>query len=175
MEPTELTNLLGQLNGVYIPGDTKTTYNSLEFQIAVLNVLSWAQKHNSDERDEGHFPVVAMGYGLAAMLESQLDYMKLDPMPADLIGSSLQQNLNLLPKETFIYDEIPAEELERTFDLVSFYNELDVGLTLEHFNSIKRLRAFVPVATYHSDESLSIQTEFVSMVEGTYMPFFGFA
>ena len=83
--------------------------------------------------------------------------------------------MNLLPKETFIYDEIPAEELERTFDLVTFYNEVDVGLTLAHFNSIKVLRAFVPVATYHSEESDSTQTEFVSMVEGTYMPFFGFA
>ena len=89
MEPSELIKLLEQLNGVYIPGDTKTTYNSREYQIAVLNALSWAQKHNSDERDDGHFPVIAMGYGLAAMLESQLDYRKLDEMPADMVGSPL--------------------------------------------------------------------------------------
>lgn len=74
-----------------------------------------------------------------------------------------------------MYDEIPADELERTFDLVSFYNDLDIGLNLERFNSIKTLKPFVPVATYHSAASQGTNQEFVSMVEGTYMPFFGFA
>ena len=81
----------------------------------------------------------------------------------------------MLPKETFIYDEIPAVELEKTFDLVTFYNDLDVGLNLERFNSIKTLKPFVPVATYHSETSTGTNQEIVSMVEGTYMPFFGFA
>ena len=96
-------------------------------------------------------------------------------MTSDTLYQALQQNLNLLPKETFVYDEIPAVELERTFDLVSFYNDLDVGLNLERFNSIKTLKPFVPVATYYSEASQGTNQEFVSMVEGTYMPFFGFA
>ena len=83
--------------------------------------------------------------------------------------------MNLLPKDTFLYDEIDVQELERTFDLISFYNEVDVGLTLERFNAMKRLRPFVPVATFDSSEADSTNEEFVSMVEGTYMPFFGVA
>ena len=63
--------------------------------------------------------------------------------------------------------------MERTFDLVTFYNEVDVGLTLERFNQLKRLKPFVPVATFDSDLADSTKEEFVSMVEGTYMPFFG--
>lgn len=47
-----------------------------------------------------------------------------------MINSALQQNLNFIPEETFVYDEIPIEELERTFDRVTFYNELEVGITL---------------------------------------------
>jgi hypothetical protein len=78
-------------------------------------------------------------------------------MTSDTLYQPLQQNLNLLPKETFIYDEIPALELERTFDLVSFYNDLDVGLSLERFNSIKRLKPFVPIATYQSSSAESIK------------------
>lgn len=58
---------------------------------------------------------------------------------------------------------------------MSFYNELDVGLTLERFNFLKRLKPFVPVATYDLKSADNRQLEYVSMVEGTYMPFFGFA
>lgn len=47
-----------------------------------------------------------------------------------------------------MYDEIPVSELEKTFDLVKFYNELDVGVSLEHFILNKKLKPFVPVATY---------------------------
>lgn len=166
--------MLEQINGVYIPGDTKMSYLNSEYQFTILNVLSWAQRHNSV--DDGHFPVAAMGYGFAAMIESQLETTnKLDLMPSDMVNQAMQQNLNLLPKETFVYDEIPAQELERTFDLVSFYNDLDVGITLERFNSLKRLKPFVPVATYESAAAAERSQEFVSMIEGTYMPFFAFA
>lgn len=81
----------------------------------------------------------------------------------------------MLPKDTFIYDELPPLELERTFDLVSFYNELDVGIRLKDFNLYKRLRPFVPVATFDSDRATETQDEYVSVIEGTYMPFFGVA
>lgn len=74
-----------------------------------------------------------------------------------------------------MYDEIPATELERTFDRVTFYNDVDVGITLERFNLSKRLKPFVPVATYESSKADSLASEYVSMVEGTFMPFFGFA
>lgn len=56
--------------------------------------------------------------------------------------------MHLLPEDTFIYDEIHVQELERQFDLIRFYNEVDVGITLEQFNLNKRLKPFVPVATY---------------------------
>ena len=42
--------------------------------------------------------------------------------------------------------------MERTFDKITFYNEVDVGLTLERFNYLKRLKPFVPVATFESDK-----------------------
>lgn len=74
-----------------------------------------------------------------------------------------------------MYDEIPIDELEKTFDRVKFYNELQVGITLQDFIAEKRLKPFVAVATYDSNISKDRNNEFVSLVEGTYMPFFGFA
>lgn len=92
-----------------------------------------------------------------------------------MVNESLQLNLRLLPKETFVYDEILGEEVERIFDVVDFYNELDVGFTLDTFIYSKELKPFVPVATYEEGESVSRNDEIVSMIEGTTMPYFGFA
>lgn len=83
--------------------------------------------------------------------------------------------MNLEAKETFVYDEIERFELESLLDVIKFYNEVDVGFRLENFNLLKELKVFVPVATYHEESQDDRKQEFVSMVEGTYMPFFGFA
>lgn len=64
----ELVNLLEQLNGFYIPGDTKQTYLDTEVQVQIAKILLWAQIHNTDEAQ--HFPIIAMGYGMPAMLQS---------------------------------------------------------------------------------------------------------
>ena len=56
-----------------------------------------------------------------------------------------------------MYDEIDVQELERTFDRVNFYNEIDVGLTLERFTLLKRLKPFVPVATFNSESAADSQ------------------
>lgn len=96
-------------------------------------------------------------------------------MPTSMVSQALQQNLNLLPKETFVYDEIPVKELEKTFDLITFYNDIDVGVTLEEFNNNKKFRPFVAAATYDSGSASRREEEFVSMIEGSFMPFFGFA
>jgi hypothetical protein len=68
-------------------------------------------------------------------------------MPSDMVNRLLEQNLNLLPKETFTYDEMPS--IESTLDLVKFYNDLEVGIQLDRFNNEKRFKPFVAVATYH--------------------------
>jgi len=41
--------------------------------------------------------------------------------------------LHLLPKETFLYDEIIGFEFEQTLDEISFYHEMDEGITLDDF------------------------------------------
>lgn len=69
LDEKELVNLLEQINGLYIPGDTKQTYLDPEVQIQVAKILRWAQEHNSDHAQ--HFPVVTMGYGMPTMLQSQ--------------------------------------------------------------------------------------------------------
>lgn len=80
-----------------------------------------------------------------------------------------------MPYETFLYDEIDNVELDSLFDKVTFYNELEWGLTLERFIDLKGLKTFVPASTFDFNDATPMNEEFVSMFEGTLYPFFGFA
>ena len=119
-----------------------------------------------------------MGYGMLSLLTSQYrfdDDKNFTDLSEWMVGESLQLNLNLLPKDTFVYDEYPGYELEKTFDKVDFYNELTIGISLASFETNKFFAPFVPVATYDSGKDVHRGEEFVSMIEGSVMPYFGFA
>ena len=82
----------------------------------------------------------------------------------------------MLPRETFIYDEMNGWDLEKTLDDITFFHELDEGVSLKDFATAQQFRHFVPVATYHQGKSSgSTSSEIVSTIEGTYFPLFGFS
>ena len=84
--------------------------------------------------------------------------------------------MNQIPSDTFTYDEVLGSHLERLFDNITFYNEVDLGITLDTFTTTQQLRHLVPVATYDEGSMFDSRLgEIVSMVEGTYFPFFGFS
>ena len=84
--------------------------------------------------------------------------------------------MHLLPRETFIYDELMGLDLEKTLDEVTFFNEMDEGIRLDDFKTAQELRSFVPVATFDQGRKKDSQLdETVSTIEGTYLPIFGFA
>lgn len=77
--------------------------------------------------------------------------------------------------QTFTYDEMDSYHLEDLLDKIDFLNELDVGILLKDFKLNKGMRPFVPVATWDSDDVSTLRDdEYVSMIEGTYHPYFGF-
>lgn len=73
--------------------------------------MSWGSEHNL--ADDTHFPIVGVSWGMLALLRSQTSQLSLfQPLADNLVGEPLQQNLRLLPKETFLYDEVNGFELE---------------------------------------------------------------
>ena len=97
-------------------------------------------------------------------------------MPIEQVHAALQHNLCQMPLETYVYDGIDGKKLERLFDNTDFYNEVDVGITYGKFDFIKDLHAFVPVTTYDLSNFgvMKRDSEFVSSIEGTVQPYFGF-
>lgn len=63
--------------------------------------------------------------------------------------------------------------LEMLMDNMSFYNEASLGITVGDFDYIQELKVFVPVTSYNNEQS-GRDHEFVSTIEGTVQPFFGF-
>ena len=47
MSQKEMRKELSQLNGIYIPGDTKQVFMDPEFVMMVGDILNWAHDHNS--------------------------------------------------------------------------------------------------------------------------------
>ena len=67
-DPVQLTKLLEQLNGFYIPGDTKLSFDDTDFVNSVNTVMYWAGQHNDMGEEHKHFPVVGVSYGYLAMV-----------------------------------------------------------------------------------------------------------
>lgn len=64
---------LSKINGLYIPGDSKslvTSGNNFGYTKAVQKILKWSQLHN--EKEANHFPILGVGYGFLSMLKSQI-------------------------------------------------------------------------------------------------------
>ena len=68
MRESELVKELSNINGVYIPGDTKESFEDESFMKAVSNILIWASSHNLGESQ--HFPVVGVSWGMLSLLKS---------------------------------------------------------------------------------------------------------
>ena len=170
----QLKKELANINGLYIPGDTRESFEDDQYLKAVESVLSWASEHNLEE--DAHFPVVGVSWGMLAMLRTQTTQLSLfKSLGSDLAGEPLQQNLHLLPKESFLYDEVNGFEFEQTLDEVTFYHEMDEGVTLDDFLKAQQLRHFIPVATFDQGSAKeSTLNEVVATMEGTYFPYYGF-
>lgn len=166
---------LASINGVYIPGDSKNGFEDSQYLTQVSRILAWAGSHNLE--DDKHFPIVGVSYGMLAMLRSQSSQTSIfTDLDDNLVGEALQMNLNLLPKETFVYDEFRGWDLEKTLDEITFYHEMDTGIKLSDFITSQQLRQFVPVSTYdQGKKNDSTSEETIAMIEGTYYPMFGFS
>ena len=89
MRESDLLKELGNLNGVYIPGDTKESFEDEDYMQAVRRILLWSSEHNLD--DAKHFPVVGVSWGMLALLKAQTSQMSLfKGVPEKMMGEPLQ-------------------------------------------------------------------------------------
>lgn len=120
-----------------------------------------------------HFPVMGVGYGMLAMIKSQIDDVKkFDPVPQ---GENLQINLAHEPQHTYLFDEFERENLESILDKIYFYCDLAFGISMEDFVTKEKIVSsiFVPVASFHNPSSKNSNEEQLAVIEGVVYPWFG--
>ena len=89
LDTARLQRELASISGVYIPGDTKQSFEDDQYLTQVHHILEWASKHNRDE--DKHFPVVGVSWGMLALLKSQTSQESLfQPLGEHLIAEPLQ-------------------------------------------------------------------------------------
>lgn len=106
----ELKKLFSQINGLYIPGDSKSLVNNAnkEFAMTIRKITKWAQIHN--EKESQHFPILGVGYGMMAMLKSQINELQgRKEFDKFVARGKLQQNLAHDPKNTYLFDEFTKD------------------------------------------------------------------
>lgn len=169
-----LNKQLGYINGLYIPGDSKSLvqHGNLDYSRAVQRMLKWSQLHNQVESQ--HFPVLGVGYGALALMKAQL---LTDEHLSEFggKGSKLQLNLAQEPEHTYLFDEYKKEDLEATLDKIKFFTDVEMGLTMEDFVlEHKQLSTlFIPICTFDDSSKPNQNKEFVAAIEGVVEPWFG--
>ena len=89
MDSAKLRRELASISGVYIPGDTKQSFEDGQYLTQVHEILEWAAKHNRD--DDKHFPIVGVSWGMLALLKTQTSQMSLfQPLSEHLVAEPLQ-------------------------------------------------------------------------------------
>ena len=84
-----LNRQLASISGVYIPGDTKQSFEDDQYLAQVHRIVEFASKHNREE--DKHFPVVGVSWGMLSLLKSQTSQDSLFQNLGDhLIGEPLQ-------------------------------------------------------------------------------------
>lgn len=175
MGEEKIKNQLKQLNGLYIPGNSKTlvAHGDFPFTKAVQKILRWAQAYN--DKDDQTFPIMGVGYGMLSLIKSQM----YDDKQLPSVTPRLHQQLNLAhePEHTYIFDEYNEQKLENILDKITLYSDLTLGMTMNDFILREKTlgQLFVPVASFDDPQLQSANDEVVAVVEGVIYPWFGIA
>lgn len=129
----KLMDLLKQINGIYIPGDSDLILSNVKYMSTLNTIYQWAQDQNVQSTN--HFPVMAVSWGYIAMITPYLyePDKYVENMTASYIEASVSVNLRINPQDSYLYDEFTLSEADTMLDYITFYNELDIGIRLGNF------------------------------------------
>ena len=169
LNENQISNLLSQLNGIYIPGDSQSILENERYLNAIKLTLQYAQNANLD----GHFPLVAMGYGYIGLMMQGIK-----GKDSIVVNDEIQQvelNLSLFPNMTYMFDAYNLTQMESILNQVTFDHSLSYTIPLHRFYAESVLSTvFAPIATINNDK-LEQENEYVALVEGAHFPFFASA
>ena len=150
----EIISMLGEVNGVYIAGDSHKAVANRKFQKAFSTILKYVNDKNTDseEQKSDYFPMFVMGKGLQTFVSQ----VGLSTAALQEMGSFSNTNckLNLQHSnhnDTFLLHQLQFDDsTNHAFDLGSFYNRQQVGIRLQDIKNDERLVKWItPLASFN--------------------------
>lgn len=168
MEKDELLDLLSQINGIYLPGDSQLAVTDEKYREAFLAAMTYAEDAAYIAKE--HFPVFMMGNTLQTYVRAK------QQMPGTLMDMTAHRHSNSKiemathPEDTFLFNAFNREKTHATFNTGLFWNKQPSGVTpksLEQEGTIRN--KLKPVAVYSNYDE-----PFVAIAEGVDLPLYAF-
>ena len=169
----ELIELLEQVNGVYLPGDSHQGIINEQYKDTFIDVMMFAEAQALEHKS--HFPVFLMGNSLNTYVTSKSRLRGVVTEMRDLKHTNSRVELIEHPDDTFLFNGISREEKQAIFNTAQFFNlngqgvrKSNVGKEIAVNNKIK------PIAVFSSHGIDDADDKFVAIAEGKDMPMFAF-
>lgn len=166
----EILQILGQVNGVYTPGDSHKAIVNKRYQHAFSTILNYVKAQNTDEKD--YFPIFMMGKSSQVFI-SQVGKSPniLKPMHN---WSNRNANLHVLQEfdDTFLLHQLMNDPSSaHAFDMGEFFNKQMSGFRVKDIKGDDRLgKIITPIATFRDSALSDTRLSFAHKNESNYNP-----
>ena len=173
LEKEELDQLLSQVNGVYMPGDSHLAVTDERYKSTFVDVIMHSEEAATDNGI--HFPVFMMGNSLQTYVRSRSKTRGSITDMTDLKHTNSRVELVQHPEDTFLFHGMDVVEAQAVFNTAQMFNLQVSGVTADrllHDTAIKgKLK---PLAVFSSHDIEDEQDRFVAIAEGKEFPLYAF-
>lgn len=173
MKETDLLDLLAQVNGLYLPGDSQLAVTDEKYREAFLAAMTFAE--DQAYIDKEHFPVFMMGNTLQTYVRSKQQITGTLQDMQEFRHSNSRIEMAGHPEDTFLFNNFSREKTHATFNTGLFWNAQPSGVTpksLELEGSVRN--KLKPVALFSDYNSIYDDQKYVAIAEGVDMPLYAF-
>lgn len=169
----ERRDLLDQLNGVYLPGDSHNTVTDEAYKAAFIQTLSYVE--DAAYEDKEHFPMFLMGNALQTLVRARQSTGNNLSNMTDLRFSNSRVDMLGNPNDYYFLNGLEREDKQALFNTAQFFNMQVSGVKPKDVESDKQLSKLIkPMATFSSHNIESESEQFIAMAEGIKLPLYAF-
>ena len=172
LKDEDLVELLDQVNGLYLPGDSHMAVTDAKYREAFLTSIQYAEDQAYIVKE--HFPVFMMGNTLQTYVRSKQQVTGTLQNMEDHRFSNSRVELITHPKDTFLFNNFDREKKHAVFNTAQFFNVQPSGVTptsLQQEGSIRN--KMKPVAVFSSLDKED-DDKFIAIAEGMDLPLYAF-
>lgn len=116
----EIKELLEQINGLYIPGDSQLAVTDSKYKEAFLTAMMYSEAQSYDYHE--HFPVFLMGNSLQTYVRSKQQISGSVSEMKNLKHTNSRIEMAVHPDDTFLFNNFDREKKQAMFNTGQFFN-----------------------------------------------------